>query len=164
MNNEKKYRQLVFHRCSVVASLVAIALLNAACASTTPAARAAPAVPAAMAAPVMHSVTVYFDDTGCPVYTAYNNLTNGMPVVEADKDFVIWEAEPKTRTGANPGDNEFEVIFDPFQGPPIKSTNGTTPPSKTKKASDLPLTNYKYTVWNKADCPNNPLDPNIRVW
>jgi len=102
-------------------------------------------------------VTVNFDDAKCPVSTSFEGQLEGVPLLQADVDHIRWIS--------NPENIKFEVFFEPFQGQPIKSNGqGITNKKKTMKADDVPLTDYKYIVWNKIDCPDAPLDPNFRVF
>jgi hypothetical protein len=113
--------------------------------------------PSSLTADSLKVVTVNFDDNKCPVSTSFEGQLEGVPLLQADVDHIRWIS--------NPEDIKFEVFFEPFRGQPIKSNaKGVTNKKKTMKADDLPLTDYKYIIWNKNDCADAPLDPNFRVF
>jgi hypothetical protein len=83
------------------------------------------------------------------------------PIVDRKKhDLIVWSAV--LADGTTPMTEGFSIHFDPFAGQPLVDTNsdGTVKSKKVKETAPPGI--YKYTVLGK-NCPQAPLDPNIRV-
>lgn len=103
-------------------------------------------------------VTILFDGS-CP-----QSVSHDEPVLErARRDRIVWTAKLADGTPMTEG---FAIYFDPFIGRPFKDSDGNgvleSPPLKDDDNRATPPGIYKYTVLGK-NCPDDPLDPNIRV-
>lgn len=108
-------------------------------------------------------VKILFDTAGCPKDTMYDGTLGGFPELEADKDRISWQAY--NIDGTSVQQDQYKLYFDPFKNSSIDSKNdGSTSKKKTEKKADIPTgVFYKYTIWAKADCPDEPLDPRFKV-
>lgn len=71
-------------------------------------------------------------------------------------DFVIWQSN-------NPSDAQFEIFFDPIDGPAFQAGGNGWVAKKIDK--DAPIGLYKYSIVRKGCPPNqdNTFDPHIRI-
>lgn len=103
-------------------------------------------------------VTIIFEGP-CP-----KTVSDNEPVLEkARRDRIVWTAQLADGTPMTEG---YSIYFDPFVGRPFKDSDGNgvleSPPLNDGDNKATPPGVYKYTVLGK-NCPDYPLDPNIRV-
>ena len=108
-------------------------------------------------------VKILFDTAGCPKDTMYDGTLGGFPELEADKDTISWQSY--NADGTSVQQDQSKLYFDPFKNSSIDSKNdGSTSKEKTEKKANIPTgVFYKYTIWAKAACPDEPLDPRFKV-
>ena len=113
--------------------------------------------------PAFYTLTVNFDDNGCPTSVSPPPSQESSCGVHTDGglcakrgDLVMWVS--------NPAGTKFEVYFDPFVGRPYKSL----PPQQKTSPKNIDMDSmkgkYEYSVWgNNCSGANPVLDPPIRV-
>jgi len=95
-----------------------------------------------------HQVRINFDAAGCPQHPVAD-------VAAGRGQQITWQAYQNGVEARVP----FDIYFDPLRGQPHNGNNGTVRANIDPAA---PRVDYKYTIVG-GSCPNNPLDPNIRV-
>jgi len=112
-----------------------------------------------------YEVKILFDGSGCPKNTMFNGTLGAYPTLTNNKDRIFWQAYDMSGNTAQ--QNQYKIFFDPFKNSSIDSkNNGSTNTKKPEKKADIPTganVFYKYTIWAKADCPDDPLDPRFNV-
>ncbi len=103
-------------------------------------------------------VTILFDGH-CP-----KSVSDDEPTLKkARRDRIVWTAQLADGTLVTEG---YSIYFDPFVGHSYKDSDGNgvveSLPLKDDDNKATPPGIYKYTILGE-NCPDDPLDPNIRV-